>query len=114
MSCGGGGANLLCPCYRVTVTLDGTLIIRNISRSDEGKYTCFAENFMGKANSTGILSVRGKGCGLAEAGGLSHQGAPSLLSLLLLRSHIPSRLVLRLLQDAISLGTTLWPPSRIY
>uniref|UniRef100_A0A8C6R358 Contactin 2 n=1 Tax=Nannospalax galili TaxID=1026970 RepID=A0A8C6R358_NANGA len=42
----------------MTVTLDGTLIIRNISRSDEGKYTCFAENFMGKANSTGILSVR--------------------------------------------------------
>uniref|UniRef100_A0A2K5YDE6 Contactin 2 n=1 Tax=Mandrillus leucophaeus TaxID=9568 RepID=A0A2K5YDE6_MANLE len=42
----------------VTVTPDGTLIIRNISRSDEGKYTCFAENFMGKANSTGILSVR--------------------------------------------------------
>uniref|UniRef100_A0A2K6LEZ4 Contactin 2 n=1 Tax=Rhinopithecus bieti TaxID=61621 RepID=A0A2K6LEZ4_RHIBE len=51
-------AHLLCPCHRVTVTPDGTLIIRNISRSDEGKYTCFAENFMGKANSTGILSVR--------------------------------------------------------
>ncbi|XP_058131056.1 contactin-2 isoform X4 [Dasypus novemcinctus] len=53
-----GWPDLLCPCYRVTVTPDGTLIIRNISRSDEGKYTCFAENFMGKANSTGVLSVR--------------------------------------------------------
>uniref|UniRef100_A0A8C4LP73 Contactin-2 n=1 Tax=Equus asinus asinus TaxID=83772 RepID=A0A8C4LP73_EQUAS len=42
----------------MTVTPDGTLILRNISRSDEGKYTCFAENFMGKANSTGVLSVR--------------------------------------------------------
>lgn len=64
------------PCYRVIVTPDGTLIIRNISRSDEGKYTCFAENFMGKANSTGILSVRGKGYGLAQVSGLSYQGEP--------------------------------------
>uniref|UniRef100_A0A803V862 Contactin 2 n=1 Tax=Ficedula albicollis TaxID=59894 RepID=A0A803V862_FICAL len=35
---------------RVTITADGTLILQNISKSDEGKYTCFAENFMGKAN----------------------------------------------------------------
>ncbi|XP_011371413.2 contactin-2 [Pteropus vampyrus] len=52
------GTEILVNGSRVTVTPDGTLIIRNISRSDEGKYTCFAENFMGKANSTGILSVR--------------------------------------------------------
>lgn len=52
----------------MTVTSDGTLIIRNISRSDEGKYTCFAENFMGKANSTGILSVRGKDRGVFGPG----------------------------------------------
>ncbi|KAB1258893.1 Contactin-2 [Camelus dromedarius] len=52
------GTEILVNSSRVTVTPDGTLIIRNISRSDEGKYTCFAENFMGKANSTGILSVR--------------------------------------------------------
>lgn len=62
-----GQPGALRPCCRVTVTPDGTLIIRNISRSDEGKYTCFAENFMGKANSTGTLSVRGEelrfGCG---------------------------------------------------
>uniref|UniRef100_A0A8C7TM51 Contactin-2 n=1 Tax=Oncorhynchus mykiss TaxID=8022 RepID=A0A8C7TM51_ONCMY len=44
---------------RVTVTPDGILWIHNISRADEGKYTCFAENYLGKANSTGHLSVRG-------------------------------------------------------
>ncbi len=44
---------------RITVTPDGVLWIYNISRADEGKYTCFAENYLGKANSTGHLSVRG-------------------------------------------------------
>nr|XP_020652890.1 contactin-2 isoform X4 [Pogona vitticeps]XP_020652895.1 contactin-2 isoform X4 [Pogona vitticeps]XP_020652905.1 contactin-2 isoform X4 [Pogona vitticeps]XP_020652909.1 contactin-2 isoform X4 [Pogona vitticeps] len=52
------GTELLSNSSRTTITPDGTLIIRNISKSDEGKYTCFAENFMGKANSTGTLSVR--------------------------------------------------------
>ncbi|XP_075766622.1 contactin-2 [Pelodiscus sinensis] len=52
------GTELLINSSRVTITPEGTLILRNISKSDEGKYTCFAENFMGKANSTGILSVR--------------------------------------------------------
>uniref|UniRef100_A0A8B9TJ31 Contactin-2 n=1 Tax=Anas platyrhynchos TaxID=8839 RepID=A0A8B9TJ31_ANAPL len=52
------GTELLINSSRVTITTDGTLILQNISKSDEGKYTCFAENFMGKANSTGILSVR--------------------------------------------------------
>ncbi|NWJ04673.1 CNTN2 protein, partial [Crypturellus undulatus] len=52
------GTELLTNSSRVTITTDGTLILQNISKSDEGKYTCFAENFMGKANSTGILSVR--------------------------------------------------------
>lgn len=50
----------LCFHCSIIITPEGTLIIRNISKPDEGKYTCFAENFMGKANSTGILSVRGK------------------------------------------------------
>ncbi|XP_029429716.1 contactin-2 isoform X2 [Rhinatrema bivittatum] len=52
------GTELQSNSSRVAITEEGTLIIRNISRADEGKYTCFAENFMGKANSTGILSVR--------------------------------------------------------
>ncbi|XP_015197892.1 contactin-2 isoform X1 [Lepisosteus oculatus] len=52
------GTEILSNNSRVTVTPDGSLWIQNISRSDEGKYTCFAENFLGKANSTGFLSVR--------------------------------------------------------
>lgn len=57
----------------ITITPDGTLIIQNISKSDEGKYTCFAENFMGKANSTGILSVRGKFFFLVESCSIIYQ-----------------------------------------
>ncbi|XP_050978992.1 contactin-2 [Labeo rohita] len=52
------GTELLTNSTRITVTPDGVLWIYNISRADEGKYTCFAENYLGKANSTGHLSVR--------------------------------------------------------
>ncbi|XP_037535094.1 contactin-2 [Nematolebias whitei] len=52
------GTELLTNSSRISVTPDGTLWIHNISRADEGKYTCFAENYLGKANSTGHLSVR--------------------------------------------------------
>uniref|UniRef100_A0A8C8A1B9 Contactin 2 n=1 Tax=Oryzias sinensis TaxID=183150 RepID=A0A8C8A1B9_9TELE len=52
------GTELLANSSRITVAPDGTLWIRNVSRADEGKYTCFAENYLGKANSTGHLSVR--------------------------------------------------------
>uniref|UniRef100_A0A8D3DGR9 Contactin 2 n=1 Tax=Scophthalmus maximus TaxID=52904 RepID=A0A8D3DGR9_SCOMX len=52
------GTELLTNSSRVTVTSDGILWIHNISRADEGKYTCFAENYLGKANSTGHVSVR--------------------------------------------------------
>ncbi|XP_067863881.1 contactin-2 [Heptranchias perlo] len=52
------GTEILSNNTRMTITPDGTLRIWNISRADEGKYTCFAENFLGKANSTGIVSVR--------------------------------------------------------
>lgn len=52
------GTELLTNSSRVTVTPNGVLWIHNISRADEGKYTCFAENYLGKANSTGHLSVR--------------------------------------------------------
>lgn len=52
------GTELLVNSSRVTVTPDGVLWIYNISRADEGKYTCFAENSLGKANSTAQLSVR--------------------------------------------------------
>uniref|UniRef100_A0AAQ5ZJH3 Contactin 1 n=1 Tax=Amphiprion ocellaris TaxID=80972 RepID=A0AAQ5ZJH3_AMPOC len=36
---------------------DGSLEILNVTRADEGRYTCFAENDRGKANSTGSLLV---------------------------------------------------------
>lgn len=52
------GTEILSNSSRMTITPDGTLSIRNITRADEGKYTCFAENFLGKANSTGTVSVR--------------------------------------------------------
>lgn len=45
---------------RVFIWEDGSLEILNVTRADEGRYTCFAENDRGKANSTGSLLVLGK------------------------------------------------------
>ncbi|KAG7258790.1 hypothetical protein CRUP_033853, partial [Coryphaenoides rupestris] len=42
---------------RVLIWEDGTLEILNVTRADEGRYTCFAENNRGKDNSTGSLTV---------------------------------------------------------
>ncbi|XP_028666776.2 contactin-1 isoform X1 [Erpetoichthys calabaricus] len=42
---------------RILIWADGSLEILNVTKLDEGKYTCFAENDRGKANSTGSLSV---------------------------------------------------------
>lgn len=50
--------------------MDGSLEIRNISKSDEGAYTCFAENNRGKANSTGSLTVTGKSINKTKAANL--------------------------------------------
>lgn len=49
---------LLAP--RVFIWEDGSLEILNVTRADEGRYTCFAENDRGKANSTGSLLVLGE------------------------------------------------------
>lgn len=46
--------------HRVFIWEDGSLEILNVTRADEGRYTCFAENDRGKANSTGDLLVMGK------------------------------------------------------
>lgn len=48
---------LLSNSTRVFIWEDGSLEILNVRREDEGRYTCFAENDRGKANSTGYLSV---------------------------------------------------------
>jgi len=51
---------LLVPPPRVLIWEDGTLEILNVTRADEGRYTCFAENNQGKDNSTGSLTVTGQ------------------------------------------------------
>lgn len=48
---------LLSNSTRVFIWEDGSLEILNVTRADEGTYTCFAENDRGKANSTGSLLV---------------------------------------------------------
>ncbi|CAG5957770.1 unnamed protein product [Menidia menidia] len=48
---------LLSNSSRVFIWDDGSLEILNVTRADEGRYTCFAENDRGKANSTGSLTV---------------------------------------------------------
>lgn len=51
------GTELLINNTRVAIWEDGSLEIINITKLDEGSYTCFAENDRGKANSTTSLSV---------------------------------------------------------
>ncbi|XP_069084956.1 contactin-1 [Pleurodeles waltl] len=51
------GTELLANNSRISIWYDGSLEILNITKLDEGSYTCFAENDRGKANSTGTLSV---------------------------------------------------------
>ncbi|XP_043084508.1 contactin-1a [Puntigrus tetrazona] len=51
------GTELLHNSSRIFIWQDGSLELLNVTKSDEGKYTCFAENDRGRANSTGSLSV---------------------------------------------------------
>uniref|UniRef100_A0A673KZI8 Contactin 1 n=1 Tax=Sinocyclocheilus rhinocerous TaxID=307959 RepID=A0A673KZI8_9TELE len=51
------GTELLHNSSRIFIWPDGSLELLNVTKSDEGKYTCFAENDRGRANSTGSLSV---------------------------------------------------------
>ncbi|XP_057691677.1 contactin-1a [Corythoichthys intestinalis] len=48
---------LLSNSSRMFIWEDGSLEILNVTRTDEGRYTCFAYNDRGKANSTGSLTV---------------------------------------------------------
>lgn len=47
-------------CCRMLIWDDGTLEILNATKSDEGSYTCYAENDRGKDNSTGTLTITGE------------------------------------------------------
>ncbi|KAA0724708.1 Contactin-1a F3/F11/contactin [Triplophysa tibetana] len=51
------GTELLYNSSRIFIWQDGSLEIVNITTSDKGGYTCFAENDRGRGNSTGSLSV---------------------------------------------------------
>ncbi|KAG7456081.1 hypothetical protein MATL_G00247960 [Megalops atlanticus] len=51
------GTELLSNSSRIRIWYDGSLEILNVTKLDEGKYTCFAENDRGKANSTGALTI---------------------------------------------------------
>ncbi|XP_067356392.1 contactin-1a isoform X2 [Channa argus] len=51
------GTELLYNSTRVFIWEDGSLEILNVTQADQGRYTCFAENDRGKANSTGSLFV---------------------------------------------------------
>ncbi|XP_077051819.1 contactin-1a-like [Siphateles boraxobius] len=51
------GTELLHNSSRVFIWPDGSLELLNVTKSDEGRYTCFAENDRGRANSTGSLLV---------------------------------------------------------
>uniref|UniRef100_A0A8C6M8L9 Contactin 4 n=1 Tax=Nothobranchius furzeri TaxID=105023 RepID=A0A8C6M8L9_NOTFU len=52
------GGNLLKDSERQTTMEDGTLHITNISKSDEGRYTCVARNHFGVSSSSGTLVVK--------------------------------------------------------
>uniref|UniRef100_UPI00358F18AB contactin-2-like n=1 Tax=Myxine glutinosa TaxID=7769 RepID=UPI00358F18AB len=52
------GTELLHGNDKMTVLEDGILIIRDLTRTDGGNYTCFAENVLGKANETFLLQIR--------------------------------------------------------
>ncbi|XP_052454316.1 contactin-1a [Carassius gibelio] len=51
------GSELLHNSSRIFIRPDGSLELLNITRSDEGEYTCSAENERGRVNSSGSLSV---------------------------------------------------------
>ncbi|KAM4587784.1 contactin-4 isoform 1-T1 [Odontesthes bonariensis] len=52
------GGEFLKSSERQTIMEDGTLRITNISKSDEGRYTCVARNHFGASSSAGILVVK--------------------------------------------------------
>lgn len=48
------------PAHRFEILEDHTLIVRQVTSSDEGSYTCVAENMVGKSEVSAMLTVHGQ------------------------------------------------------
>lgn len=48
------------PAYRFEILEDHTLIVRQVTSSDEGSYTCVVENMVGKSEASATLTVHGQ------------------------------------------------------
>lgn len=48
------------PAYRFDILEDHTLIVRQVTSSDEGSYTCVVENMVGKSEASATLTVHGQ------------------------------------------------------
>lgn len=50
----------VCPAGRFEILEDHTLIVRQVTSSDEGSYTCVVENMVGKSEASATLTVHGQ------------------------------------------------------
>lgn len=48
------------PARRFEILEDHTLIVRQVTSTDEGSYTCVAENMVGKSEASATLTVHGQ------------------------------------------------------
>lgn len=48
------------PAHRFEILEDHTLIVRQVTSSDEGSYTCVSENMVGKSEASATLTVHGQ------------------------------------------------------
>lgn len=48
------------PACRFEILEDHTLIVRQVTSSDEGSYTCVVENMVGKSEASATLTVHGQ------------------------------------------------------
>lgn len=48
------------PAFRFEIQEDHTLIVRQVTSSDEGSYTCVVENMVGKSEASATLTVHGQ------------------------------------------------------
>jgi len=50
----------VCPTHRSEILEDHTLIVRQVTPSDEGSYTCVVENMVGKSEASATLTIHGQ------------------------------------------------------